>query len=70
MFPPCIYTFHVGYISLSKVYLTVILKKRQSSWLCMTKIDVTHTEYVDTCVKVTAEIGVKDKIEIEKYMRD
>jgi len=48
MFPPCIHTLHVGNISLSKVYLTAIVTKRGSSWLCITKIDVTHMECGDT----------------------
>ena len=48
MFLPCIPTFHTGYISLSKVYLIAIVRKRQSSWLYMTKSNVTHMECRDT----------------------
>ena len=48
MFPPCIPTFHVGYISPSKVYLIAIVSMRQRSWLCMTKRDVTHMECGNT----------------------
>jgi len=48
MFPPCIPTFHVGYISLTKVYLIAIVSMRQSSWLCLTKSDVAQMECGDT----------------------
>jgi len=47
MFPPCIPTLHVGYISLSQVYLIAIMSMRQRSWLCMTKIDITQMECRD-----------------------